>query len=345
MPIVPASPDALHIGARVVVRYRLEPAETAATPGRPTMTDAVGDLVRRDDDVLVVETRRGRVSVRCDWVVAVKEVPPAPARRAPAHLALSVPDMARVSAPSWGAVERETLGAWELRASHGFTQRGSSALVLGDPGLPLPAALDAVERWYAVRGLPPRVALPGSTGFDPGSDPVGAALLARGWTAGGRSHHLTAATATIATADPWSPDGPRVDVTEELLDPWLEAYRRSRTVVESAVPAVLGGSPRQLFGSIAADDAPPQHPPVAIARLAVAHGWAGLGAVWTDPDHRGRGLARRLTARLAAVAAADGIRLVHLQVEADNAPALRLYEGIGFERHSEYVYLTGPTRS
>ena len=145
MPIVPASPDALHIGARVVVRYRLEPSETRATPGHPTMTDALGDLVHRDDEVLVVETRRGRVSVPRERVVTVKEVPPAPSRRAPAHLALSVADMARVTAPSWGALEREPLGDWELRASHGFTQRGSSALVLGDPGWPLAAAVDQAE--------------------------------------------------------------------------------------------------------------------------------------------------------------------------------------------------------
>lgn len=343
MPIVPASPDALHLGARVVVRYRLEPSETAATIGHPTMTDAVGELVQRDDDTLVVETRRGRVSVPRHRLVAVKEVPPAPTRRGPAHLALSVADMARVTGPSWGALERELLGDWELRASAGFTQRGNSTLVLGDPGLPLPAAVDHVDRWYAVRALPPRVALPGATGFDPACDPVGEELLSRGWTVGGRSHHLAAATATIAGSDP---GGPPVHVTEELDAPWLDAYRRSRPVVDSAVAGVLTGSPRQLFAGVVADGASARHdPPVAIARLGLAHGWAGLGAVWTDPAHRGRGLARHLTARLAAAAAADGIRLVHLQVEADNAAALRLYERLGFERHSEYVYLTGPTRS
>ena len=346
MPIVPASPDALHIGARVVVRYRLEPSETRATPGHPTMTDALGDLVHRDAAVLVVQTRRGRVSVPRERVVTVKEVPPAPSRRAPAHLALSVTDMARVTAPSWGALEREPLGDWELRASHGFTQRGSSALALGDPGLALRDAVDRVERWYAVRALTPRVALPGPTGFDPGSDPVGAELLARGWTVGGRSLNLTASTAVIAAGDP---GGPGVTVVEELDEPWLEAYRRSRTVVESAVAAVLTGSPRQLFARVDAGDGPGQHqqtqPPVAIGRLAVAHGWAGLGAVWTDPSARGRGLARHLTARLVSRAAADGIRLVHLQVEADNLTALALYERLGFEPHSEYVYLSGPGRS
>ena len=40
--------------------------------------------------------------------------------------------------------------------------------------------------------------------------------------------------------------------------------------------------------------------------------------------------------------AADGIRLLHLQVEDDNDRALRLYERLGFETHSAYAYLTAP---
>lgn len=340
MPSVPASPDALQIGARVVVRYRLEPSETAATPGHPTMSDALGPLVHCDEEALVVLTRRGRVSVPRDRVVTVKEVPPAPSRRAPAHLAVSVPDLARVTASGWGALEREHLGGWELRASLGFTQRGNSALAFGDPALPLGDAVDHVERWYAVRGLPPRVSLAGPVGFTPSADPVGAELVVRGWTVGERTLNLTASAATIAGGAAGAAAGPAVTVSEELDEPWLAAYRRSRAVVEAAVVGVLTGSPRQLFARVDVDQVP-----VAIGRLAVAHGWAGLGAVWTDPSRRGRGLARHLTGRLVAPAAADGIRLVHLQVEADNAPALALYQGLGFERHSDYVHLTGPVRS
>ena len=59
MPIVPASPDALHIGARVVVRFRLDPSETRATPGHPTMTDALGDRIQIvGDDLFVTHPTR-----------------------------------------------------------------------------------------------------------------------------------------------------------------------------------------------------------------------------------------------------------------------------------------------
>ena len=114
---------------------------------------------------------------------------------------------------------------------------------------------------------------------------------------------------------------------------------------------VVTGSPRQLFAQVrpggglsqqlglrAADAAGTI--PIALGRMGIAHGWAGLGAVWTKPAYRGRGLAAHLSARLAAAARAEGIHLVHLQVEHDNETAIRLYRRLGFDVHSSYAYLT-----
>lgn len=314
------------------------------------MTDAVGTLVSRTDTEVVVATRGGDVTIPRERIVAAKEVPPRPSRRGAPHLALSVADLQRVMGPAWGAIEREHLGEWELRASRGFTQRGNSVLPVGEPGVPLAEAVDRIEQWYAVRGLPARVALAGPVGFEPTEDPLGTELLARGWTAGDRTLNLTASADTVAGADT---PGPDVRVTHELDEPWLDAYARSRPLEREVAAQVLTGSPDQLFASIAVGGGLAQglglstpasrtSRPAAIGRLAMAHGWAGLAAVWTDPGLRGRGLATRVTTRLAAAARADGIRLLHLQVEADNETAIRLYERLGFARHSSYVYLTAP---
>lgn len=351
MPTVPASFDAVHIGARVVVRYRLEPGRDGASAG-PSMTDVTGELIARSDTEVVVAGRRGEVTVPRDRIVAAKEIPPRPSRRGAPHLALSVADLQRVMGPSWGAVEREQLGDWELRASKGFTQRGNSVLPVGDPGVPLTEAVDRIERWYAVRGLPARVSLAGPVGFDPDDDPLGAELLSRGWASGDRTLNLTASAGALSASEAGGPD---VQLSTGLDAAWLEAYQQSRSCDPDVAARVLGGSPAQLFGSISLGGGLAQKlglstpgsrapRPVAIARLGIAHGWAGLGAVWTDPAFRGRGLATRLTTRLAAAARADGTHLVHLQVESDNAAALRLYERLGFERHSSYVYVTRPTR-
>lgn len=339
--------SAIPLGTRVVVRSLLDPPGEGVKPG-PSMTDTVGHLSAVDERSVVVETSRGAVTVRRDRIVAVKEVPPKPTRRAAPHLALSAADMQRVVAPSWGAAERAELGDWQLRASGGFSHRGNSVLAVGSPGIPLAEAVAQVEQWYAVRGLPAMVALAGPVGFDPADDPLGALLLARGYSRDVTVLTLTAAAAQVAATDR---PGPLVVTSAELGSVWLEAYRRIRPTVPGFTEAVLTGSPRQLFAHIAPGGGLSQQlglraadaagtVPIALARLGFGAGWAGLGAVWTDPAYRGRGLAAHLTARLATQAQADGTALLHLQVEQGNAAALRLYHRLGFATHSAYAYLT-----
>jgi ribosomal protein S18 acetylase RimI-like enzyme len=74
--------------------------------------------------------------------------------------------------------------------------------------------------------------------------------------------------------------------------------------------------------------------------VARAYGIAVLGSIFTRPDARGRGFARAITAALAADLFGQGCRDVVLTVTADNAPAIHVYESLGFQTHSRYV--TGP---
>lgn len=60
-------------GTRVVVRYRIEGG----------LTDALGELVASDADGCTIRTRSSDVVIRLPLVVAAKQVPPAPPRRAP----------------------------------------------------------------------------------------------------------------------------------------------------------------------------------------------------------------------------------------------------------------------
>lgn len=66
------------------------------------------------------------------------------------------------------------------------------------------------------------------------------------------------------------------------------------------------------------------------------HGAAALGNVTTGPERRGRGLARRATARLCRALLDDGIETIGLNVLADNTPAIRCYERVGFRVDAEY---------
>ncbi|MEM7325499.1 MAG: mycothiol synthase [Actinomycetota bacterium] len=56
-------------------------------------------------------------------------------------------------------------------------------------------------------------------------------------------------------------------------------------------------------------------------------------AIGVDPDHHGKGLGKPLTAAGLAWLADQGITTGMLYVEADNTPAIRTYEKLGFTRH------------
>ena len=70
------------------------------------------------------------------------------------------------------------------------------------------------------------------------------------------------------------------------------------------------------------------------------HGVAALGNVTTDPDHRGRGLARRTTARLCRSLLDEGVTAIGLNVRADNAAAIRCYQRLGFAIVADYDEVT-----
>ncbi|HSG98522.1 MAG TPA: GNAT family N-acetyltransferase [candidate division Zixibacteria bacterium] len=62
---------------------------------------------------------------------------------------------------------------------------------------------------------------------------------------------------------------------------------------------------------------------------------AALGAIMTDPDFRGRGLAAAITQSLLERMRAAGVN-VTLNVHSENSAAIHLYEKLGFVKHCEY---------
>ena len=104
-----------------------------------------------------------------------------------------------------------------------------------------------------------------------------------------------------------------------------------RVAVEAEVHDVDGGLVR---AEVAGPDGV-----LATGLLALDGDWAGVRGVEVSAAHRGRGLALAVMAALLEVAAESGARTAYLQVLADNAPALRLYAGLGFTDHHRYTYL------
>jgi N-acetylglutamate synthase len=72
---------------------------------------------------------------------------------------------------------------------------------------------------------------------------------------------------------------------------------------------------------------------------AYADDWVGLRGIEVDPDRRRQGLGLAVVAALLEWGAERGATTAYLQVLGDNAPALALYESLGFTTHHAYRYL------
>ncbi len=125
----------------------------------------------------------------------------------------------------------------------------------------------------------------------------------------------------------------RIDLNAEPDEPWLARYRYRGRPLPPIARQLLLSAPWQRFAS-----AREAGRTIAIGRVAVAAGWAGLTAVEVDPAHRRRGLGRAITSALTAAAVQHGAEGLYLQVEDDNAAARALYRQAGFADHHGYHY-------
>ncbi|WP_416875328.1 GNAT family N-acetyltransferase [Kitasatospora sp. SC0581] len=265
-------------------------------------------------------------------LVAGKTVPPFPARRVPLPVTEPV-ELQRIAGRGWPAVEQEPLGEWTLRAAAGFTRRANSVQALGDPGLPLPRALAAVRAWYAARGLPACVEV-----ISPGSPPALVAELDRLGAGYAPTLVRTAPLAGLARA---GAGHDRVRLARTADDRWLSVYRRvsGDPAVEEAARRVLHGGPSVWFATV---PGAPGQPPLAIGRCVIEGAWACFGAIEVQPYARRAGLATTVMAVLASRAAEEGASGGYLQVEAENAGAIALYDGLGFTTSHTYHYALLP---
>ena len=75
---------------------------------------------------------------------------------------------------------------------------------------------------------------------------------------------------------------------------------------------------------------------------ALADDWVGFRSIEVAPARRRSGLGLAVMAALVEWGAERGARTAYLQVLGDNAPALGLYERLGFTEHHRYRYLAAP---
>ena len=244
-------------------------------------------------------------------------------------------DIELASFACWPALEERLEQGWRLRFAGGHTKRCNSANPL-QPDTADPVMLIAqIEADYRGRGLAPIFRLTPLCDLER----YDALLAERGYRLVEPSRVMVLDD-LAAFARPGVPAGLILRLDGEPSAAWCAAndplrpcppeQRTARDAIlrKIAVPAVFA----TLYDG---------ETPLALAIGAVAGRWFDLNAVATRPEMRGRGLMRALLGEMADWGRQQGAEAGHLAVVADNAPAVRLYEGMGYREAYRYQYRVG----
>lgn len=229
---------------------------------------------------------------------------------------------------AWPALEpEENLQGWRLRFAGGYTKRANSANSTCQARALDAAVLQALAQRFVPRSLPPVFRLV------EGTVPDGAEsqLQAHGYREVDPSlvlvREVSAADAALAAP------AQAADAAD-----WLQTF------------VAVSGKPRhgqdihlQMLQSISAPccwavriGADGQQQACALGVL--AQGQLGLFDIATCAELRRQGLAARLVRQVLGWGARQGARRAYLQVLASNAPALALYQKLGFRLGYRYTY-------
>ena len=221
-------------------------------------------------------------------------------------------------ADAWRAVAEDKVGDWRLRAASGFTGRANSALAVGDPGMPFDQALERVCDFAHAHGIPPVVHAIVGTATE-------RALEAAGWVpnTGHAAGHLVS-----VLLGPRGTGADGVSVLPEPSPAWWELTAGTAEPSPAQRHVLTTG---EIGYGVAEGTA-------GAVRAAVAGELLHVSRLAVRPEHRRRGLAKALMAASGAWAAERGATGCVLQVAVDNAPALALYEALGFREHHRYRY-------
>ena len=232
--------------------------------------------------------------------------------------------------------EQRWLDGWLVRYSPGKAKRARCINALAVGRLPLEARLSLAADVFAQSGLAMLVRI------TPFSRPVDldAELEQRGYTVlddtrvmvcrnvvGGSAARLPAGmawTALQAEAFASAVGGLRGSAPDQIA-------AHARRLALSPVPYQGQAIRRAGDGEL-----------LACGQFAREGDLVGLYDVFTAPAARGQGLAGQLCAYLLSLAVAQGAKVAYLQVEADNTPARRIYQRLGFEDAYDYHYRQAP---
>jgi len=226
---------------------------------------------------------------------------------------------------AWPAPATLVIGDWVLRFASGYSGRANSASALRPEAELTEADFGLIEELYRVDGLPPCIRLTPLV-----AEATRAVAQARGYKLRDASFGMIGGLdETMAAPEP------DLQIEARPSQEWIAgvAARQTGPKANAAQLAAIVEKVRlpAAFTTLLIDGEP-----VGYGMSVAERGMAEIGSVIVDPDHRGKGLGRRLILGLMGWARAQGCSAAYLQVDQSNAVALRLYESLGFRKLYAY---------
>jgi ribosomal protein S18 acetylase RimI-like enzyme len=241
---------------------------------------------------------------------------------------LAAPDLCwrveRLCHLAWPSLKEEIHGDWVFRFSGNLSRRGNSANPQRATGGDIGGMLAAAEAAFPREGLATLVRIPTLL-----SPEIERQVAARGYSPEGETLTLLCPLPAQPGATMPMRRDPDVAIAARPDAAWLARIAEMKS---------LSDKDRATYRAIvAALEIPAVFMALRHDQEIVAMGFVALHdklcvieSLVTDSAHRGRGHGRRLLGAMLAWAIGEGAEGACLQVAADNAPAIRLYRGMGF---------------
>lgn len=227
------------------------------------------------------------------------------------------------------ALEQRYYDGWVLRFSKGYTGRANSINPIYSSSEDIQQKIDLCESLYGENQLPSMFKL--TSAMQPAM--LETILEQNGYRL--RDEVVThVMTANLHDSSPL-PDS--LDIQTQLNSEWLEAYIKMNAVnsrhhdtlksILKLIATPCGFALLHHEGEI-----------VAVALGVVDGDWIGIYDVVVSSEHRRKGYARILMSGLLAWGQSQGANQAYLQVVSTNAPAVNLYQSLGFTQAYDYWY-------
>lgn len=235
---------------------------------------------------------------------------------------------------AWPALQTAYCDGWILRFANGYTRRANSVSTLYPGTGDMREKIAYCESLYRLYGIRPAFK------HTPAS-PVGLEEVLS--DAGYEVEAPSLVMFLPDTAPVPDPEYPAVQIEATISPGWIADYLALSGTNPVHVPTMTQMLTSTRFPQAFVRLGEPGKPgepsaPAAVGMAAVNYGYVCFNDIVVSAAMRGKGIGTQLMRHLIAWARGEGAQYGYLQVLGDNAPALKLYTGLGFRELYPYWY-------